>query len=259
MANSKSKRTVTWSITRLRAHPKQQIFREPTTAEVEELAENIRQHGVRHPPEVLSDGTIITGHKRWEALKRLGEVNVEVIVRSDLDDDPATAEKLLIEDNLVRKQLPALARVRCLKRIHELNGSLNPDSAECLRKAITDALDCDVRTCNRYLQILDLPQQIQNEFEDGRLGFREVAGFARMEPSMQQTVVAQLSLGECVKKLIRRLTAPVRGKPKSDSTVQETIEEIAVLVTALGRKRSDIPDSSKARLTQLSRRIVQLL
>src|SRR5690242_6982515 len=112
---------VLWRIDRLRPHPKQAAcFNDLSEEDLAELVRDIEANGQRTPAEVLPDGTILCGHQRVRALLLLGRKTVWVVVRADLAGDRRAAELLMIEDNLHRRQLSALDRVRCYVRIVEL-------------------------------------------------------------------------------------------------------------------------------------------
>ena len=58
----------------LKAHPKQHEYYGDINQDlVHTLFLSIRKEGLRQPIEILSDGTIIAGHHRTEAMTRLGE------------------------------------------------------------------------------------------------------------------------------------------------------------------------------------------
>lgn len=76
------------------------LYRETSTAD-EELIESIRLHGVLTPIQVLSKGKqIISGHRRFDAAKRLGMETIPVIYLSPMH--PEDALELLIEMNRQR-------------------------------------------------------------------------------------------------------------------------------------------------------------
>ena len=60
---------------------------------VEAVAESIRQYGFRQPIVIDRKNTIIVGHTRWLAAKRLGLDQVPVIV-ANLDEKAAQAYRI---------------------------------------------------------------------------------------------------------------------------------------------------------------------
>ena len=86
------------------ADGKAQPFRSYGEAELTELAENIRQHGIITPLRVRPMGRrfqILAGHNRCEAAKKIGLRTVPAIVES-VDDDEAA--QLLVDSNLQQRQ-----------------------------------------------------------------------------------------------------------------------------------------------------------
>ena len=58
----------------------------PVPAEIEALARDMDENGLRDPVEVLPDGTLVTGHQRVRAAGLLGWEEIDVVVRHDLAD-----------------------------------------------------------------------------------------------------------------------------------------------------------------------------
>ncbi len=61
---------------------------------VEAVANSIREFGWKQPIVVDADGTIVVGHTRWKAAKRLGMDEVPVVVASDLTPEQCAAYRL---------------------------------------------------------------------------------------------------------------------------------------------------------------------
>jgi ParB family chromosome partitioning protein len=102
-------------VSALRAHPKQsKLVGDMRPAEFELLVADIKTNGIQNPLIILADGrTIVCGHQRHRAAVELGIEQVPCIVRQDLRDadDPAVL-KLLLSDNLRRRQLGPLEKAR---------------------------------------------------------------------------------------------------------------------------------------------------
>ncbi|HHF3053191.1 TPA: ParB/Srx family N-terminal domain-containing protein [Vibrio alginolyticus] len=94
---SKTKAAEEWSVERLKHYEKNAKVH--TDEQIEKIARSILKHGLVNPPHVEPDGSIITGHGRHLALKKLGWKTVPVIVRYDLTKAEAAA--LRIADNKV--------------------------------------------------------------------------------------------------------------------------------------------------------------
>ena len=64
---------------------------------IDAVCQAITDVGFRRPLDVLKDGTIINGHTRWKAAKKLGLKEVPCIICTDLDDPKI--RKWRLEDN----------------------------------------------------------------------------------------------------------------------------------------------------------------
>ena len=81
-----------------------QPFRSYSAAELEDLADNIRQHGIITPLRLRPIGgrfQILSGHNRCKAAKLAGLRTVPAIVE-DVDDDEAAL--ILVDSNLKQRQ-----------------------------------------------------------------------------------------------------------------------------------------------------------
>lgn len=204
-------------LTDLHAHQQQSIFRDPSSSDIEELALDIEKNGLRQPIEVLPDGTILAGHKRHAALTKLGRTDIEVIVRFDLVDDALAAELFLIEDNLNRRQLSQLSKARCILRSFELRDRSTKKLATTDRDRIAKLLPCETRTSNRYLKVLTAPRELQDAFEDEKIGFRQVDKFFRLHVVSQATAIERIRRGDDPGVAIKELTEKDPTAPTAKS------------------------------------------
>jgi len=85
----------------LRAHPlNEQLY--DSERDADELAASVAAHGVLTALTVDQDGTILSGHRRWQAARAAGLATVPVVVRPV--SDPLEAEHLLLESNRQREK-----------------------------------------------------------------------------------------------------------------------------------------------------------
>jgi len=85
----------------LRPHPlNQQVY--DTDRDADELAASIAAHGILTPLTIDQDGTILSGHRRWQAARAAGLATVPVVVRTV--GDPLEAETVLLESNRQREK-----------------------------------------------------------------------------------------------------------------------------------------------------------
>lgn len=107
-SNKRIETTINYNLdmfTPMRDHP----FQVRDDSDMQQLMESIKEYGVIVPilvrPNPIEGGAkyeIVSGHRRYEACKRLGIEDIPVIVRN-LDDDEATLA--MVDSNLHREQL----------------------------------------------------------------------------------------------------------------------------------------------------------
>ncbi len=85
----------------LRPHPlNEQVY--DADRDAEELRASIAEHGILTPLVIDQHGTILSGHRRWQAARALGLDRVPVVVRHV--DEPLVAEQVLLESNRQREK-----------------------------------------------------------------------------------------------------------------------------------------------------------
>lgn len=102
-----------------------------TPEELQELRENVRQHGLTTPITVrpLPGGKyeVVSGHNRVAVFKELGIAKVPAFIRDYSDED---AERGAFYANLLHKSLPDYEKYLGFKRIMELTGKTQTEVAE---------------------------------------------------------------------------------------------------------------------------------
>ncbi len=85
----------------LRAHPlNERVY--DADRDGEELRASIAEHGILTPLVIDQHGTILSGHRRWQAARDLGLGRIPVVVRHV--DEPLEAEHVLLESNRQREK-----------------------------------------------------------------------------------------------------------------------------------------------------------
>jgi ParB/RepB/Spo0J family partition protein len=206
----------------LKEHPQQNaLFGDVSDEELASLAEHIEQHGLQHPVEIAPDGTIITGHQRVRAARRLGWTEIEVVIRHDLAQaDPAIIEAHLINDNFVRRQLSPLGRGRCIKRLMELEVGRSADrfgstKREKLKARIASQMKLSLRTVSRYLLVLQAPTAVQQAFDRAELPLIVAGKVAMLSQTEQALIAKRIENGENAANVVaEHLTRPeANGDP----------------------------------------------
>ena len=152
-------------------HPSpQQPRRRFDDAELDVLAQSIRERGVLQPLLVRPSGggaagyEIVAGERRWRAAQRAGQHEVPVVVRELSDQE--TLELALIE-NLQRADLSPLDEAHAYRRLTNEFAHTQEALAEAIGKSRSHVANT--------LRLLTLPASVQELVEDGRLS----AGHAR--------------------------------------------------------------------------------
>lgn len=177
-AGAVEKVTGQWAINRLRPHPKQtSLIGDATAAEVKVLAGDIKANGLLQPVEITSIGVIICGHTRVRAATLLEWPSIECWIRNDLEalGEPAI-EARMVEDNLHRRQLGLMAKVRYFDRLKTLEAakgrrrpgnSTGKDRRDELAKSL--GFNLSGKTFERLTRLLALPTPLQKAIDDKRM------------------------------------------------------------------------------------------
>ena len=158
-----------------------------TEAELDDLAQSIREHGVVQPvvvrpsPDHTNRFELIAGERRWRAAQRANLTEIPVIIR-DVDD--RTALELAIIENVQRSDLNPLEEGMGYQQLIDEHDYTQADLAQVIGKSRSHVANT--------LRLLKLPAKVQQFINEGQLS----AGHARC----LITVEDPLALGE---KIIR--------------------------------------------------------
>ena len=209
-----------WRIDRLRAHPAQrELFGEPPEHEIHELMASIGTNGLKHGIEILPDGTILAGHRRLRALQLLGRTEVDVVVRHYLADDPQAAERELIQDNLIRRQLGPLEIAGSYQRLIELEKGRPRDLLSKVPRVnyveqLASRLRTSRRNLDRYLAVLRAPREVQEAFDAGQLSLVLAARVPTLAAQKRDRIAAAIRAGTTPSIAIRTELPTQRNKPE---------------------------------------------
>lgn len=138
-------------------------------AELTDLAQSIREHGIVQPVIVRKGGEagryeIIAGERRWRAAQRAGLSELPVIIR-DVDD--RTALELAIIENVQRADLDPIEEALGYQRLMDEHAYTQADLGQIIGKSRSHVANT--------LRLLKLPEIIRDMLVDGSLS----AGHAR--------------------------------------------------------------------------------
>jgi ParB-like chromosome segregation protein Spo0J len=219
-----------WKLAELRGHPKQAAaFGDVSEAELAILVESMRKDGLRYPIEILPDGTIICGHQRVRAAKKLGWTEIAVVIRSDLASaGPQAVENHLIMDNFARRQLTPLAKARCICRLLELETGWQAASVgyilrERLKNRIGKQMGLSSRSINRYLLVLEAPIAVQTAFDRGEITLNNAGKVCRLSKTVLLEISQRLDKGEPAREVIGDcLARVVPSRRKANDSINQS-------------------------------------
>ncbi len=197
----------------LKPHPRQaEIFPSVPEEQIKALAASIKESGLDHPIEVVPDCsgyTIVAGHCRVEAVRRLGWTEIDAIIRNDLaEQGPLAAEFYMINDNFLRRQLRPLQRAQCALSLKELAMQRQCDDqpldhiakavirqTPSTREEIGGLLGICGREVSRLIRVLDTPPEVQAAFDAGKLSLVLADKIAGLDEAKQQAVAVAIRKG----------------------------------------------------------------
>lgn len=131
-------------------------------AELDELAQSIREHGVLQPVLVSekTDGTfqLITGERRWRAVKRAGMATVPAMVK---EVTPQASLELALVENIQRRDLNPLEEAAAFRALLDEHGLTQEQLGQRIGKsrvAITNTL-----------RLLHLPEEVREALANGSI------------------------------------------------------------------------------------------
>ena len=168
--------------------------------EMEALVENIRQFGVLNPIIVrIKNGygakyEIVSGHRRYEACKRLNKYDIPVIVRDMTDDEAILA---MVDSNLQRERILPSERAMAYKmkfdamkrqgaRTDLTSVQVAPKlSAEVIAEQNNTSKD----TVKRYIRLNKLVKPLLDLVDTGRIGLTSAEKLSYLTEEEQLSLV----------------------------------------------------------------------
>jgi ParB family chromosome partitioning protein len=228
-------------VSELRPNPRQPR-RDLSRADLEELAESIREHGVLQPlvvtPATDGDGyLLIAGERRLEAARLIGLETVPVVVR--VADERLSLELALVE-NLQRDDLDPLEAAEGYRQLVEDFGISHEQVAQRVGKSRSSV--------SNTLRLLRLPASVRQALGSGRLSEGHARALLALPTAQAQSAAAQtvvkrgLSVRQTedlVQRLTgqRRRTSAVRRRSPEEAAVEEQLRQALGTKVTLRRGR----------------------
>jgi ParB family chromosome partitioning protein len=200
-----------------------------------ELAASIRERGVMEPIVVRpKDGKyeIVAGERRFRASKLAGKTGIPAIVREMSDED--AAEALL--ENFQREDLTAV------EKAYAIQGLLTFMSVD----RCAASLGCSASTLRRYMELLDLPEEIQ-QLLSLPPAKQQISGFAEgharalrtfnEDPALQMRLVEKIKTENLsIEQLDRLIDAIKKAPERKEAFLRIPLEATEEILKRSGHK-----------------------
>ncbi len=179
-------------------------------AQIEELAESVRQKGILQPLLVRRQGNgfeLIAGERRWRAAQKAGVKEVPIIIRDV--PEPEVLELSLIE-NIQRENLNAIEEGEAYRALME--------QYQLTQEEVSQKVGKDRTTVTNTLRLLKLPPEIKDSLINGLLSMGHARAFLGLDAPEKQRQALRRVLAEGLsvrqtENLIKRLRVKDRPAP----------------------------------------------
>jgi ParB family transcriptional regulator, chromosome partitioning protein len=206
---------------------------------LDRLAASLKARGQLQPIRVRWDEgrgvyVVIVGERRWRAAQRAGLATLSAVVTEALLE-PADRLVLQLVENCLREDLQPIEQAKAFRALIDTNGWTVRRLAEEL--AITHS------SVVRALALLDLPEAVQAQVEQGSLAPRTAYELGKLADPDVQKALAQAAVTEGftrddVSELVQAYKAKRPAKARPEPVVLEGGD--GVTVTVKWRKASDV-------------------
>lgn len=188
-------------------------------AELQELAQSIREHGVLQPVLVSQqpDGSfqLITGERRWRAVQLAGLPTLPAMVK---EATPQASLELALVENIQRRDLNPLEEAQAFRQLIEEHGLTQEQLGQRIGKSRV--------SITNTLRLLHLPDPVREALANGSIteGHARAILMANEEPArlrvLERVLDQKLSVRDA-EALARKLNEPVTpptepGRPDPD-------------------------------------------
>jgi len=204
-------------LTSLRPHPiNSNIYGDSADAD---LVQSVTQKGILNPLLIALDGTIISGHRRWDAAHKVGLVEAPVVVFGS--DDPLDIVEALIESNRQRaktgeqigREAMALLDVesqRAKRRQEEAAQRANDERARQAAAVTTPSVDGEHEPTPEAVQVI-LPEPPKGQARD-KVGEQLGVSGSKAERAAAVVKIIDTLDGEGKQREATQLRATLNGK-----------------------------------------------
>jgi len=208
-------------------------------ADLAELADSLREHGLVQPIVVRAKGDryqLIAGQRRLAAANRLGWEKVLVRV---LDVDDRQMSEIAIVENLQRRDLDALEKAASFKQYLA--------TWNCTQEELAKRLSIDRSSVANLVRLLELPDAVQQQLRSGAISMGHARALLPLGDEDEQTRLAKRIVTEGlsvraiegeVQEILRadEVGDDLAPAPLADDRDGESVETAAAVGTATKRK-----------------------
>jgi ParB family transcriptional regulator, chromosome partitioning protein len=184
-------------------------------AELEELAQSVKEHGVLQPVVVRRKGDgmyeLIAGERRFRAAKIAGLATIPVLVRNS-NDEKALAVALV--ENIQRQNLNPMEEAKAYARLMGEFG-LTQD-------LVSRSVGKDRSSIANILRLLSLPKEIQHLIESSAISLGHAKVLAGLSTAEAQLRLAQKIVSEQLS--VRQIEQMLSGQKKERGTQSKKVE-----------------------------------
>lgn len=181
---------------------------------IERLSQSIRDKGQLSPIRVrwsdeYEKWIIISGERRWRATKLAELPTIDCYFHeADITRSEILEEQLI--ENCLREDLSPIEQARAFSRLMDLNGWTG--------KQIAEALRIEPATVSRALALLRLPNDIQEQVEEGQISARAGYELSKLEnEDLQRKLADQATETKLTHTQTAKAVRERRGKPAQQS------------------------------------------
>jgi len=178
-------------------------------AELEELAQSVKEHGVLQPIVVRRKGDgmyeLIAGERRFRAAKIAGMTTIPALVRNS-NDEKALAVALV--ENIQRQNLNPMEEAKAYSRLMGEFG-LTQD-------LVSRSVGKDRSSIANILRLLSLPKIVQQFIESGAISLGHAKVLAGLSTAEAQLKLAQKIVSEQLS--VRQIEQMISGQKKDRGT-----------------------------------------
>mgnify|MGYP003133392963 CR=1 FL=1 len=256
MNAKKSDRVVDISVAKIDPHPANPGASRITSASVQQLAANLKQHGQQQPIKVrpLSRGRyqLIFGERRWRAAKKLKWPKIQAVVESAND---IRVGELQAVENAQREDVD---RISVAKHLQQLTGKQDDGSKPLTQAQAGKLYGLSQAEVSNRMRLLKLPAKVQAAVASDALPYkvaRELVPFVEA-PDLVQKVADQClddikndeyqagewrtEPGEMVHWEISNRTRVLHGNPPADELAKLDVVELPLGDRKKGGKRQPV-------------------